>query len=205
MRACAMTAMMLALVAGPALPLLADEQAGLGRDGVVLVPTFHCIGIYWSPSEGGAGREVRVAYRRSGEQEWCVGVSLCHHPVATPECRADYRGSLVNLVPGTSYEVVLTLDGTSQRIECGASTWSEELPVESVVKVADRSNTLNVDRSGRPGAYVLYDGTGCTLDTGNEEDVGIAVSASHVILRGFTIRNVREHGIRILKIGRAHV
>ncbi len=44
---------------------------------------------------------------------------------------------------------------------------------------------------------MLYDGTGCTIDTGNKDDIGIAVRASYVILRGFTIKNVREHGIRL--------
>jgi len=192
-----LAAMILTVVVGFAVPSLADEQEGVSQDGVLLVPTFHCIGIYWSPSEGGPDREVRVAYRRSGQQEWRTGLPLPYQPIDTPECKADYRGSLVNLAPGTDYDIALTLEGTSRRIECRGTTWSENLPVESVVKVADRNTTLSVDQSGRPGAYVLYDGSGCTLDTGNGEDNGIAVSASHVILRGFTIRNVREHGIRI--------
>ena len=110
---------------------------------------------------------------------------------------ADYRGSLVNLTPGTTYDIALTLEGTGQRIECRGTTWSEEFPVQSTMQISDGDTTLTVNQSGRPGAYVLYDGTGCTIDTGNEDDIGIAVNASYVILRGFTVKNVKEHGIRL--------
>ncbi|TWT80329.1 hypothetical protein CA13_17420 [Planctomycetes bacterium CA13] len=167
------------------------------ESGVVLVPTFHCIGIYWSPSEGSEERQVRVRYRRSGQQRWLAGLPLRYHPVDTPECKADYRGSLVNLAPGTTYDIELSLEQTGQRTECQGTTWTESFPVQSTVKVADRDATLGIDQSGSPGAYILYDGTGCTIDTDNQDDIGIAVQGSYVILRGFTIKNVKEHGIRI--------
>lgn len=140
---------------------------------------------------------VLVKYRRSDRQQWRTGLPLRYHPVDTPECRADYRGSLVNLTPGTSYEIALFLEGTSRRVECRGATWSETFPVSSVVEVSDSSTTFAVSKSGRPGAYVLYDGRGCTIDTTNKDDVGIAVGASYVILRGFTIKNVKKHGIRL--------
>ena len=162
-----------------------------------LVPTFHCMGIYWSPEDGGPEHEVRVKFRPNGQERWQHGLPLRYHPVDTPECKADYRGSIVNLAPGTTYEIALTLEGTKQRAECRGTTWSEKFPVASVVKVSDRGTTLTIDKSGTPGGYIVYDGTGCTIDTGNKAEVGIAVNASHVILRGFTIRNVMEHGIRL--------
>jgi hypothetical protein len=175
----------------------AESQYDRGKGGAFLVPTFHCIGIYWSPAEGGAMHKVLVKYRRSDQQRWRKGLPLRYHPIDTPECKADYRGSLVNLTPGTNYDIALTLDGTNRRTEIRGTTCSEEFPVESVVKVADRNTTLTVNKSGKPGAYVLYDGTDCTIDTGNEDDIGIAVRASYIILRGFRIKNVEEHGIRL--------
>jgi len=177
----------------------ASAQTPHQRAEPLLVPTFQCIGIYWSPAEGGAEHKVLVKYRRRGQPQWRAGLPLRYHPVETPECKADYRGSLVNLTPGTTYEIALTLEGTSRRAECQGTTWSEEFPVGSVVKVSDRDTTLSIDGSGKPDAYVLYDGTGYTIDTGNKDDIGIAVRASYVILRGFTIRNVREHGIRLFR------
>ncbi len=183
------------IVVSLALPASAETQHQ--RVEPLLVPTFHCIGIYWSPAEGGAAHRVLVKYRRRGQQQWHAGLPLRYHPVETPECKADYRGSLVNLTPGTTYDIALTLEGSSRHVECQGTTWSEEFPVSSVVKVSDRDTTLGVNESGQPNAYVLYDGTGCTIDTGNEDEIGIAVRASYVILRGFAIKNVREHGIRL--------
>jgi len=91
----------------------------------------------------------------------------------------------VNLKPATTYDIVLTLEGTDLRAECRGTTWSETFPVESTVKVSNRNTTLTVNQSGSPEAYVLFDGTDCTIDTGNKEKVGIAVDASYVILQGF--------------------
>jgi len=191
----AIHAMISTMAIALALPAFAETQHGQAEP--LLVPTFHCIGIYWSPAEGGAEHRVLVKYRRHGQQQWHAGFPLRYHPVETPECKADYRGSLVNLTPGTTYDIALDLEGTSWRVECRGTTWSEEFPLSSVVKVSDCDTTLSVNESGGPNAYVLYDGTGCTIDTGNTDDIGIAVRASHVILRGFTIRNVKEHGIRL--------
>ncbi|MBN1444213.1 MAG: hypothetical protein JXA90_15990, partial [Planctomycetes bacterium] len=182
-----------------------SAEEGSGRSGAAAasgaqpfaVPTFHCLGLYWSPEGGGPAKQVLVRYRASGEDRWRQGLPMRHHPVGTPECKADYRGSIVHLKPGTRYEIALELEGTEVRSVLEASTWSESFPVAAVVKVESRDRTLEIDKSGTPEGYVLHDGTGCTIDTGNRDDVGIAVSASYVILRGFTIRSVKEHGIRI--------
>jgi len=172
------------------------------------VPTFHCLSIYWSPEGGGAGKRVSVKYRqavrgmkgsRVGEGGWCDGLPMRYNPVDTPECKADYRGSIVNLQPATVYEIALHLDGTELRAVLKAATWSERFPVASVVTCDSRDSTFDAGTSGTPQGYVVYDGTGSTIDTANRSDVGIAVRASYVILRGFTIRNVKQHGIRLFE------
>ncbi len=164
---------------------------------VSLVPTFHCIGIYWSPEQGSSEYKVSVKFREKGRKQWRAGLALRYHPVNTSECKADYRGSIVNLKPATTYDIVLTLEGTDLRTECRGTTWSETFLVKSTVKVSNRNTTLTVNQSGSPDAYVLFDGTDCTINTGNRDEVGIAVDASYVILRGFTIKNVNQHGIRL--------
>ncbi len=161
------------------------------------IPTFHCLGVYWSPEQGDAEKKVSIQYRESGQDRWRDGLPMRYNPVEEQECKADYRGSIVNLNPGTLYEVALQLDGTEIRTVFNAATWSECFPVASVVTSESRNSTLDVAKSGTPQAYVLYDGTGCTIDTQNKDDVGIAVHASYIILRGFTIKNVKEHGIRL--------
>ncbi|HHN46139.1 MAG TPA: hypothetical protein ENN09_01740, partial [Planctomycetes bacterium] len=162
------------------------------------VPTFHCLSVYWSPEGGEDGKKVFIRYREHGQKAWRDGLPMRYNPVKTPECKADYRGSIVNLMPGTAYEVTLQLEGADVRTAFMAATWSERFPVSSVVKCSSSGSTLNVSRSGTPDGYVLYDGAGALIDTGNRSNVGISVDASYVIIRGFTIRNVREHGIRIM-------
>ena len=161
------------------------------------IPTFHCLGIYWSPQGGQAEKKVLMKFRRAGEQAWHEALPMRYNPVDTPECKADYRGSIVNLTPGASYEVDLTLEGTSEHTSLKAGTWSETFPIASTVKCQSAATTLKVNKSGTASGYVLYDGTGCTIDTANKQDLGISVDANYVILRGFTIKNVKSHGIRI--------
>ncbi len=161
------------------------------------MPTFHCLGIYWSPERGEAGKAVLVKYREAGQGKWREGLAMRYNHVSSPDCKGDYRGSIVNLKPGTPYEVELRLAETDICATLRAATLDERFPVASVVRCESRSNTLSVGKSGSAEGYVLYDGTGSVIDTCNASDVGIAVNASYVILRGFTIRNVRQHGIRI--------
>ncbi len=192
--------MMISAVVVLAPSLRAEGKAGKEP---FVVPTFHCLGIYWSPEGGGKEKQVLVRYRKSGQVKWSEGLPMEYNPVDAPECKADYRGSLVNLAPGTAYEIGLSLGKSGKKAECRGTTWSEDFPVKEVVKVASRDGTLSVEKSGTPEGYVLYDGTGCTIDTGNSGDLGIRVNASYVILRGFTVRNVKEHGIRI--VGGHHI
>ncbi len=162
------------------------------------VPTFHCLGIYWSPENGEAGKKVLVKFREAAEKTWHDGLPMRYNPVKTPECKGDYRGSIVNLTPAITYEVTLTLEGTDVRTSFKAATWNEKFPVASTVKVPSSAATLMVNKSGTPEAYILYDGTGSTIDCANTSDLGISLDASYVILRGFTIKNVKQHGIRIM-------
>ena len=166
---------------------------------VTLVSTFHCISIYWSPLGGDSKRKVLVKYRPSGQKVWRIGLPLRYNPINTPECKGNYRGSIVNLRPGTTYEIKLSLEGTAKEAKYTGSTWDENHPVATTIKVTDRNTTLDINKSGKPGAYVLYDGTGCTIDTNNKENIAITVNASYVILRGFTIKNIKKYGIRIFK------
>ncbi|MFB3892715.1 MAG: right-handed parallel beta-helix repeat-containing protein [Phycisphaerae bacterium] len=176
---------------GPALAVTSKVPASS-------VSTFHCLSIYWSPEKGEGARKVLVKFREAAEKAWRDGLPMRYNPVKTPECKGDYRGSIVNLRPGTAYEVSLTLEGTDIRTSLKATTWSEKFPVASTVKCRSSSSTLMVNRSGTPAGYILYDGAGAVIDSANKSDLGISVDASYVILRGFTIKNVRQHGIRIV-------
>jgi hypothetical protein len=207
----------LALVGAGQTGLAAETQnaganAAAGADGSTskvpakTVSTFHCLSIYWSPEKGEAGKKLQVKFRETGGT-WHDGLAMRYNPIddfkhpgqKTPECKGDYRGSIVNLTPGTNYEVALTLENTDIRTSLNAATWSEKFPIASTIKCQNATSTLNVDKSGTPEGYVLYNGAGCTIDTGNKSDQGINVNAEYVILRGFTIKNVKLNGINLEK------
>src|ERR1035437_1471939 len=183
------------------------DSAATSKVAATSVSTFHCLSLYWSPENGEAKKQVLVKFREAGEQTWHDGLAMRYNPIEdwkhpgqkTSECKGDYRGSIVNLTPGTEYEVALTLEGTDIHTSLKAATWSEKFPVASTVKCQSGAATLEVDKSGTSEGYILYDGTGCTIDTGNKSDMGIDVNAAYVILRGFTIKNVKINGINLAK------
>jgi hypothetical protein len=170
----------------PTSPTRAADDRGAGP---FAIPTFHCLGLYWSPPGGGEGKAVQVRYRRQGETAWNDGYPLRYNPISnTDEDLTDYRGSLVHLAPGTTYEVALALDGTDTTARLTATTWSERFPIGETVRVDSRDTPLAITESGTASGYRVYDGRGATIDVRHEYDSCITVKASHVILRGFTLR-----------------
>lgn len=186
------------LLAFSPMVLAEDELAATSKVQASSISTFHCLSLYWSPEKGEAGKKVLVKFREAGQKAWRDGLPMRYNPVKTPECKGDYRGSIVHLKPGTAYEVVLTLEGADLRTSLKAATWNEKFPVASVVKGANANATVTLNKSGTPEGYILYDGTGCVIDCENRSDLGISVDASYVILRGYTIKNVKQHGIRLM-------
>ena len=51
---------------------------------------------------------------------------------------------------------------------------------------------LRITESGSPGAYRVYDGQGVTIDVKHQHDSCIVIDASHVIIRGFTLRGAGD-------------
>ncbi len=155
------------------------------------VATFHCLGLYWSPAGGAADKLAHVRFRPQGapESAWREGYPMRFHPIAGTDLDlADYRGSLVHLMPGTTYEIELSLAGAGTRARLTAATWGEEFPQGETVRVSSGDQPLAITQSGRPGAYRVYDGRGATIDVKHRHDPCITINASHVIVRGFTLR-----------------
>ena len=166
-----------------ALLSLAGEPAAPTRvatgDSPLAIPTFHCLGLYWSPPGGAAGKEVLVRYRPQDASEWKEALPMRYNPIPeTDEDLADYRGSIVHLSPGTTYEVQLTLAGTSTTASLAAATWREDFPVGETVRITDRDTPLAIAESGTPGAYRLYDGRGARSTVRQQADSGVTIDAS---------------------------
>lgn len=190
-------------------PTRAEGAAGSANP--LAIPTFHCLGLYWSPPGGAAGKDVLVRYRHPGAAEWKEGLPMRYNPIPnTDEDLADYRGSIVHLAPATRYEVRLTLAGTPTSASLTASTWSEDFPIGQTVRVGGRDTPVAITDSGTPEAWRLYDGRGATIDVRHEHDQCITIDASYVILRGFTLKgagaasNTRKSPIGAIQVTGGH-
>jgi hypothetical protein len=153
------------------------------------IPTFHCLGLYWSPPGGSADKPVQVRYRRQGEVQWKEALPMRYNPI--PKCDeylTDYRGSIVNLTPGATYEVQLTLASTITTATLVATTWREDFRIGETVRVTDGDKPLAIKESGTPDAYRVYDGCGATIDVGHRHDACLTIDASYVIVRGLTLK-----------------
>jgi hypothetical protein len=153
------------------------------------VPTFHCLGLYWSPPGGAADRTVQVRYRVKDTAAWSEALPMRYNPIAgTDEDLTDYRGSIVRLQPATTYEVELTLAGTATSTRLTARTWSEHFPEGETVRVPGGGQPLVITEGGKPDAWRVYDGGGATIDAQHRQNSCITVNASYVILRGFVLK-----------------
>jgi hypothetical protein len=119
---------------------------------------------------------------------------------------AEYRGSLVELEPGTAYEVRLLLNsGLTERLK--AVTWSEKFRVKRTIHVAPGTTHLiiNAADSGdeRDGYVVFTAPPGRNLidqkDVPGNDAVDSCVvvkqGVHHVIIRGLVLRNCKRHGV----------
>lgn len=162
-------------------------------------PTFHCIGLYWSPDSGSEANACSLKYRARGEAAWHDGYPLWYDSRTITGRPAEYRGSLVNLKPGTGYEIQLSLkDGKTAELK--SATWNEKFPVGKTMKLPARStNTLKVTVGGSGGQYRLYRPAGkkAVIDVRGKLPVCVEVTASYVILRGLTLKNAAVHGLRL--------
>ncbi len=175
------------------------------------IPTFHCLGLYWSPAGGAADKEVAVRFRRQGSTPWSPGLAMRYNPIPdTEEDLADYRGSIVHLDPGTTYEIELHLAGTSTTAQLTATTWNEDFPVGETVRIAGGDAPLAITESGQPQAWRVYDGRGATIDVGHRHDSCLTIDASCVIVRGLTLQgagaadNTRKSASGAIRIEGGH-
>lgn len=69
-----------------------------------VVPTFESAGLYWKPSTNDGSAACELRYRVAGTTDWQEGFPLWFDG-RSHEFGGEYRGSLVHLQPGTTYEV----------------------------------------------------------------------------------------------------
>jgi hypothetical protein len=156
------------------------------------VPTFHSIGLYWSPAGASESNVARVEFRKAGGGEaWRRGLDLWFDPR-----NREYRGSLVELEPGTQYEIRIGSETISAR------TWSEKFPVKRTVDVSGQKRVvISAEDSGDEKGYVVFTAPpGRNVIEGNDDDESCVVvrqGAHHVIIRGLVLRNCKRYGVML--------
>jgi hypothetical protein len=159
------------------------------------VPTFECIGLYWSPGKSSA-TTCNVNYREVGSSTWKKGF-----PLWFDSKNLEYRGSLVNLKPKTNYEVSLSLQDGTASTTLTATTWSENFPIAKTVYLPSgvSSQTYTASESGTQSGYVLYvaSPSSSTIDVSNKLANCINVKASYVIIRGISCKGASNDAITL--------
>jgi hypothetical protein len=171
--------------------LVASSLTGFSENqtGPFAIPTFHSLGLYWSPPNGATNKNVLVRFRREGDANWQEGLPMRYNPIPnTDEDLTDYRGSIVHLAPATTYEIELKLADNSAKTNLIATTWNEDFPVGETIAVTNRSTPLEIRQSGSSNRFRVYDGRSATLDVQHLFDSCITVDASYIVIRNFMLR-----------------
>jgi hypothetical protein len=114
-------------------------------------------------------------YRQAGTTNWNNALDFWFDPRSSatvsghPRSASEYRGSIVGLKSGTSYEIKLTLStGTTQTIT--ATTWDDSVPIASAVYQPETNySTISITQSGSSSGYIVYKpqpGKTATIDAG---------------------------------------
>lgn len=162
------------------------------------VSTFNSIGIYWSPAAGDSLNTCTVKYRKSGQQSWNDALDLWYD-----SRDRQYRGSIVNLDPGTTYTIQLKLNSSASPLYITAKTWNETFPVSDTIYLpVNSTQTYTINKSGTASGYVLYTftpGSTSTIDVANNHNycINIPDNTDYIIIRGLTLRGAAVHGIRV--------
>jgi hypothetical protein len=173
-----MRSLLVCFALGAAVPALGAEPR--------IVPTFESLGVYWTPPANPGDGGCALRFRKAGDKDWREAL-----PLWFDARNAECRGSIVQLEPGTGYEISV---GGHQ---VAARTWGERFPVAKTITVGSQS-TLAITEGGSANGYVLYQAApGTVVDAANKQPVGISIAASYVIVRGFTVRGAERHGILI--------
>src|SRR5436190_3193753 len=151
------------------------------------VSTFHSIGLYWTPPANPGAAGCTVQFRKQGDTDWRAGLAMWFD-ARNNEC----RGSLVQLAPGTVYQIQLGMPGQAPSVQLNAATWYDTTnwTIAREVEVPSGSQTLAITEGGSPNAYVVYKpaANGGVIDVANAADHAVTVSAPYVIVRGLTLK-----------------
>jgi len=183
------------LCLGIAMGLILNAQAPEGdRSATFAVATYECASLYWKTPEDGPGK---VRYKEVKGNTWKNGLEMVYD-----SRQGEYRSSIINLVPGTEYQVEFT--SNSAKSQLVVKTRSDRFPVgkKTIIPDGETDQTIVITESGTPAAYHLVtvpDKSKSVLNLKNVYDFGIEINADYVIVRGIEIRNAARDAVIIRK------
>ncbi|MDX1979991.1 MAG: right-handed parallel beta-helix repeat-containing protein [Bryobacteraceae bacterium] len=160
---------------------------------LLAIPTFESLGLYYdrpAPVE-----RCTVRYRAAGAAEWRDG-----YPLVWDARERQYRGSLVGLKSGATYEI--ELDAAREKASLRARTRPDVFPVGKTTHLAAgvSGETVHIREGGTAEGWRLVTpapGTKFISDVFNLADHNIVVEADYVILRGLELRNAGVHAVLV--------
>jgi hypothetical protein len=165
---------------------------------VTVMTTFESASVYIDAAEGVA--QVDMAYRRHGTHDWRKAFPPVHMP-----SEDQFRGSIVSLEEGTTYDLQVTLhagDATSEVHETSFTTWSGQPGVSRVVRIDEvySGGKLVLDRwIGEEDGWIKILGNGTTVIDGEylPDEAVVVTNSRYLILENLIVRGGRRHGINI--------
>jgi hypothetical protein len=158
------------------------------------VSTYECAGIYWKTAESG---QCRLKYREQKSTIWKEAMPLIY-----VQADHEYRGSVINLKPGTEYEAVLDNGNTKSQLMFRTRNDNFHIGKTTSLTPGETDKPVLITESGTPEAYHLVTvspGSKSVLNIENASRYGIEIDADYVIIRGIEIRNAAIDGIFIKK------
>jgi len=164
------------------------------------VATFESLGLYYNRPPAKEG--CRVSYRAAGAAAWREG-----YPLVYDARERQYRGSLVNLKPGTAYDI--RLDAGDAPAEFQARTLAEDFPIGKTTYLpgGGTDQPIVIKEAGTEnGWHLVTPAAGAKLvsDVFNLSDFNVSVEADYVIVRGLELKNAAMHGV-LIRRGVQHV
>src|SRR4030042_6078785 len=90
--------------------VVVSQSYSAGENTFHALATYECIGLYLKSPDLG---QCDVRFRENDASAWRQG-----HPLVYDPRDNEYRGSIVGLMPHTSYAVEITLDNKNQKLTC---------------------------------------------------------------------------------------
>jgi Right handed beta helix region len=168
-----------------------------------VVATFNSIGVY-ALYQGVLPPEAQceVRYRGDGNEAWLNGITLVRDVITQ-----EFRGSLLNLMPNTSYEVECSIGkptAANSPLRMKVNTWATETKITKTYTLpnAKPGKPLVVSIKGKPNQWiniVTAKGAERAINGGNDRLHAITFKdCAYVVLDNFTIRGGRADAINII-------